>query len=402
MLRTLDELHKDLARQFRLDHERVVGFQEGMPMPGAIDAFARNAVFNDDPHIRRRLRYALREAAAVAGVVSRPLDGLLANLAESRSELGTLLSFRLSGHCYDLARLILRTAVQHEAAGIVLEQGWTGQSPWEFSALMLAAAMREGWRGPLHLRCGLPPLASDTLPDGLDIELLSDRLETALSAQLRNVALRVSSAGIERTRCLSELVELVRTAREHEAAPGLSLRISPLGGRRLPPAQAREILAAIERRLPAGIALPELLVLGTEDGLEAAEAWDGEDAGPWLALSGESLAEAHARPAASLPDRIVERRIEADWVGTMVMHPDFPVDRRRALLDWLRESRGPDETVDELDMLRSNEYQAMGHFEFELWDLEEMPHFRAEFQERLGLLLHSSGLAGKAGSAVFR
>lgn len=401
MLRSLDELRSDLERQFRIDGERVIGFQEGMPMPGAIDAFARNAVFNGDPRIRRRLRHALREAAAVAGIVSRPLCGLLDALQRQRGEIGTLLSFRLGGHCYDLARMILRTAVQQEAGGIVLEQGWTGQSPWEFSALMLAAALREGWQGPLFLRCGLPPLASDPLPDGLDAELLTDRLDTALRAQLRNVALRASAAGVERERCLGELVELLLAARQHEAAPCLSLRLSPLG-RRLEPARAEGILESIRQRLPSGERLPEILTLGAADGLMLAEAWDDRPDGPWLALSGESAAEAHGRPAASLPARIVERRIETDWAGTMVSHPEFPADRRRALLEWLRASHAPGEEIDDLTLLRAHEYQALGHFEFELWDLEEMPHFRAEFQERLGALLHSAGLAGRAGSVVFK
>jgi len=400
MLRNLDELRTDLDRQFVVEGEAIVGFREGMPMPGAIDAFARNAVFNDDPQIRRRLRYALREAAAVAGIESRPLCGLLGKLKADRAALGTLLSFRLGGHCYDLARLILRTAVQERAGGIVLEQGWTGQSPWEFSALMLAAALREGWQGPLFLRCGLPPLASDPLPDGLDAELLTERLDTALRAQLRNAALRASPAGVERARCLAELVELLLAARGHDAAPCLSLRLSPLG-RRVSPDRARAIWDEIRRRLPADVRPPELLTLGVEDGLEAAEAWDGQPDGPWLALSGESPAEAHARPAASLPERIVERRIEVDWAGTMVGHPEFPVDRRRELLDWLRSSRGPDDPIEDLALLRRYEYQALGHFEFELWNLEEMPAFREEFQQRLGALLVSADLAGRAGSAVF-
>jgi hypothetical protein len=400
MLRDLDELRTDLERQFILQDDVVVGFREGMPMPGAIDAFARNAVFNDHPAIRRRLRYALREAAAAAGIESRPLSGLLGGLRHNRNAIGTLLSFRLGGHCYDLARLILRTAVQNEAGGIILEQGWTGQSPWEFSALMLAAALREGWRGPLFLRCGLPPLASDPLPDGLDSELLGQRLDTALRAQLRNVGLRASLAGVERARCMGELVELLLAAREHEASPCLNLRLSP-HGRRLSPDHARAVYREIHRRLPADVPPPELLTLGMSDGLEAAEAWEGEVEGPWLALSGESPAEAHARPAAALPDRIVERRIETDWAGTMVMHPEFPVDRRRALLDWLRAGRRGDDPVEDLTLLRTHEYRALGHFEFELWDLEKMPGFRAEFQERLSVLLASAGLAGRAGGEIF-
>src|ERR1043166_6437041 len=58
---------------------------------------------------------------------------------------------------YDTARAIFRTAIRLDAAAFILEIArseiaYTDQRPAEYVAVMLAAALREGFRGPVFIQ----------------------------------------------------------------------------------------------------------------------------------------------------------------------------------------------------------------------------------------------------------
>ena len=381
MYRNLEEMRRSVQQHLQLDQGRVTGFTADELPPGAVDAFARNAIFNPDPTVRTQLRQILRSAAACRGICSESVAPWL----EAREGHGALLAVRLGGHCYDLARLVLRSAMARGVGRLVFEQGWTGQSPWEFSALLAAAALRERWPFPLLLRCGLPPLASDLLPGGTDVEALEDLLATARSAELLNLTLRVSPAGLVRRRSNAELHQLAVAARERGMA--ISLRVDE------PPAfgpDAEEVLGAL--RELSRQAAPHLLTL-CEDGLD----WPAGRAAAWLEASGaRGLALSGLRPQdlllRSVPAHVAEVRVEFDWAERIVMHPEFLAERRRELLNWLRGSRRGDPPMTDSALLRRFEYQALGHFEFELWNLDGMADFREEFMAMLDRLFQTLGL----------
>jgi hypothetical protein len=385
MYRDLDDMRRSLDQHLLFDERgRVSGFRQEELAPGAVDAFARNAIFNPDPTVRTQMRQMLRSAAAWRGIRSSSLDGTLAELG--RRPQGVLLAVRLGGHCYDLARLVLRSAKARGVAGLVFEQGWAGQSPWEFSALMCAAALREHWQAPLFLRCCLPPLASDLLPGGMDSEALDDQLATALGAGFLNLTLRISPAGLLRSRSHGELRQLLKAAREGRMA--ISLRVDE------PAAETGDDPAAVVqalRRLGAEGAITLLTVSGDSEGWSAgqAESWMTAAGARGLALSGVLpsgfLSGALARP-------VLEVRPEFEWAERIVMHPEFRGEHRRKVLAWLRGSRQGALPMTDSALLRDFEYQALGHFEFELWDLDGMPSFRDEFMSMLGNLYERLGL----------
>lgn len=389
MYRNLEEMRASLEEHLVLEQGQVAGFRREELPPGAVDAFARNAIFNPDPTVRTHLRQALRGAAAWRGIASRSLDKALAEAAE-RPE-GVLLAVRLGGHCYDLARLVLRSARARGVAGLVFEQGWAGQSPWEFSALLAAAALRERWNAPLFLRCGLPALASDLLPGGQDGEALGDQLATAVAADFHNLTLRVSPAGLARSRSHGELRLLLAAAGERGMT--VSLRVDEPAAE--PGGDSQEVLQALRRLAAEGS--PALLTLS-----EAALSWPAARAALWREAAGaRGLALSGLRPPQllelDLPRTVLEVRAEFDWAERIVMHPEFRGEHRRELFAWLRGSRQGGLSMTDSALLRSFEYQALGHFEFELWDLDDMPGFREDFMGMLDRLYVRLGLVDSLG-----
>jgi hypothetical protein len=375
MYRSLEEMRRSAGQHLVLDELRVSSFVNGDPPPGAVDAWARNAIFNPDPTLRTQMRQVLRSAAACRGIVSASLAQRL-----EADDGGVLLAVRLGGHCYDLARLVLRSARDRGVSGLVFEQGWAGQSPWEFSALLAAAALREGWPNPLYLRCGLPPLANDLLPGGVDVEAAEDQLATARSAEFHNVTLRISPAGLTRRRSGADLRQLAETARQRGMCVGLRVDEPNPGG------DSEEVLEAL--RALARRAAPHLLVL-SGDGL----AWPPARAEQWLEAAGaRGLALSGLRPEEllerTMPAAVLEVRAEFDWAERIVMHPEFRAERRREVLGWLRRSRQGGLLMTDAALLQRFEYQALGHFEFELWNLDGMPGFREDFMGMLDRLYH--------------
>src|SRR5439155_538874 len=69
----------------------------------------------------------------------------------------TVPAINVRGMSYDTARAIFRTAIQLEAGAFLLEIArseiaYTEQRPGEYVAVMLAAALREGFRGPVFIQ----------------------------------------------------------------------------------------------------------------------------------------------------------------------------------------------------------------------------------------------------------
>lgn len=121
-----------------------------------MDALVREAVFGA-PADRDYARWLLWEIGQVVGV--RPASIHELYIARGRGETGgfTVPAINVRGMAYHTARSIFRTANRLDAGAFILEIarseiGYTDQRPSEYVAVMIAAALREGFRGPLFIQ----------------------------------------------------------------------------------------------------------------------------------------------------------------------------------------------------------------------------------------------------------
>src|SRR5581483_10979082 len=122
----------------------------------AMDQLIRAAVFGGDDE-KEHARWLIWELAQAAGV--RPASIHELYLARGRGEVHgfTVPAINVRGMAYDTARAIFRVANTLEAGAFILEIArseiaYTDQRPAEYVAVMLAAALREGFRGPLFIQ----------------------------------------------------------------------------------------------------------------------------------------------------------------------------------------------------------------------------------------------------------
>jgi fructose/tagatose bisphosphate aldolase len=121
-----------------------------------MDQLVRLAVFGTaaDRHLAR---WAIWEIGQAVGVRSSSIHSLY--IARGRGDISgfTVPAINVRGRAYDTARAIFRTAIKLQAGAFILEIArseiaYTDQRPAEYVAVMLAAALREGFRGPVFIQ----------------------------------------------------------------------------------------------------------------------------------------------------------------------------------------------------------------------------------------------------------
>jgi fructose/tagatose bisphosphate aldolase len=127
------------------------------PSPELIDALAHTAVFGPDPEVKGTARWVIHSVANAAGIRFASIHDLY--MAMGRGETGTFTvpAINVRAMAYDTGRAVMRAAKKLDAGAFILEIarseiGYTEQRPHEYAAVMLAAALREGFRGFLFLQ----------------------------------------------------------------------------------------------------------------------------------------------------------------------------------------------------------------------------------------------------------
>ncbi|NUQ13352.1 MAG: class II fructose-bisphosphate aldolase [Gemmatimonadaceae bacterium] len=140
----------------------------------AMDALVREAVFGAGD-ARDQARWLIWELGQASGVRPASIHDLY--LARGRGDVSgfTVPAINVRGMAYDTARAVFRAANRLDAGAFILEIArseiaYTDQRPVEYVTVMLAAALREGFRGPLfiqgdHFQVNAKKYAADRDPE---------------------------------------------------------------------------------------------------------------------------------------------------------------------------------------------------------------------------------------------
>jgi fructose/tagatose bisphosphate aldolase len=124
-----------------------------------LDDLVFEAVFNPDEGIRQVCRWVIWSASQALGCGSSSIHELY--LARGRGEIDpnafTVPAINVRATAYLTARQAFGAAIERDAGAIVFEiakseMAYTDQRPGEYTAVILAAALRESWRGPVFLQ----------------------------------------------------------------------------------------------------------------------------------------------------------------------------------------------------------------------------------------------------------
>jgi fructose/tagatose bisphosphate aldolase len=121
-----------------------------------LDGLLREAVFEPDAGRKQALLLALKEVAKAQGVVPASIQPLYEAMARDYPGF-SVPAMNLRGLTYEAARAAFRAALAAQAGAFIFEIarseiGYTAQRPLEYSTVILCAALREGYRGPVFIQ----------------------------------------------------------------------------------------------------------------------------------------------------------------------------------------------------------------------------------------------------------
>jgi len=152
-----DELFKHLKGIVSLNNGGVVIEDNDRLKTQGIDTLVENSVLNASSQIRGLSRFIIKSSALEMGIVSSSIQGLYD--ARGRDECGgfTVPAMNIRGMSYDFSRSIFRTAQKLNTGSFIFEIakseiGYTHQQPHEIVGVILGAAIRENYTGPVFIQ----------------------------------------------------------------------------------------------------------------------------------------------------------------------------------------------------------------------------------------------------------
>ena len=195
----IQSLNSIFGADVTVSHGKVTVVREAALASPAMDRLVRAAVFGGDDE-KEHARWLIWELAQEVGVRPASIHDLY--LARGRGEVHgfTVPAINVRGMAYDTARSIFRTAIAMKAGAFILEIArseiaYTEQRPTEYVAAMLAAALREGFRGPVfiqgdHFQVSAKKYAVDPKPE---VEAVKALAREAIAAGFYNIDIDTST-----------------------------------------------------------------------------------------------------------------------------------------------------------------------------------------------------------------
>ena len=196
---SVHEARKNLHGIVSISGDKVEVLDAGRLRASAIDSLVRDAVFGS-PELMAFSRWLIWELGQALD--ARPASIHELYMAAGRGEFAnsTVPAMNMRFMTYDVVRAALRAALKTNAQSIIFEiarseMGYTEQEPEEFTTVIIAAAIKEGYTGPLfiqgdHFQVKASKFATD--PEGA-IKEVKDLIRKAIPAGFWNIDIDTST-----------------------------------------------------------------------------------------------------------------------------------------------------------------------------------------------------------------
>lgn len=374
-----------------------------------IDELIYEAVFEVDEKLKREKLFNLMENLGKVGVKGYSIYPLYRRFSERF--LGfTVPALNLRGMTYDVARRVFRVAKRLKVGAFIFEiakseMGYTRQSPLEYATVILSAALKEDYQGPVFIQGDhfqLNRKAFFANPER-EKEMLKNLIREAIASQFYNLDIDASTLvelekeSVEEQQRLNyevtaELAEYVRSLEPEGITINLGGEIGEIGGHNSTPEELRAFLKGFNRVFKKSPGLSKISVqTGTShggvvlpDGRVAEVALDFEVLKTLSRIAREEfgLAGAVQHGASTLPEEAffkfpesecVEVHLATGFQNFLYDHPALPETFRKKIYDYLKTNLKSEwkEGLTEAQFIYKTRKKGFGIFKKEWWDLDE-------------------------------
>lgn len=413
----------------------------------ATDRLVRAAVFGTEAEAAAA-RWLVRELARIQGILPASIQPLYEAMGRGETEGFTTPALNLRGMAYDMARAAMRAALDLEAGPVVFELArsemrYAHQTPQEYATVILGAALREGFRGPLfiqgdHFQVNAKKFHAGGAAREDEIEALRNLITDAIGAGFYNIDIDASTVvSLDRGPVLeqqrdnfatqAELTAWVRKRQPSGVVISVGGEIGEVGGRNSTPEELRAFMNGLNDELARregavpGISKVSIQTGTTHGGVplpDGSVAKVAIDFSCLRALSDISrheyrLAGAVQHGASTLPAEAfgefpkhaaAEVHLATEFQNIALDHPEFPRDLKAEMYAWVEAHCAADRKAGMTDeqfhyKTRKN---AWGPFKAETWGLSEPVRaaLRGTLKTKFETLFKKLGVAGRRASAA--
>ncbi|PYO95070.1 MAG: aldolase [Gemmatimonadetes bacterium] len=377
-----------------------------------IDALVRKAVFGSEDE-KAHARWMIWEMGQQAGVRPASIHELYMARGRGETPAFTTPAMNVRILSYDTGRAIFRAARRLDAGAIICEIArseiaYTDQRPAEYVAVMTAAALREGFVGPLfiqgdHVQVNAKKYAADP---NAELSALRALIEEELHAGFYNIDVDTSTlvdlskpnldeqqrSNYERA---AELTQFIREREPDHVTVSVGAEIGEVGGKNSDVHELKAFMDGYNRTIQrigakpgiskisvqtgtshGGVVLPDGSIAKVQLDLEALKALS-QDARSKYGLGGAVQHGASTLPQEAFSQfpacEAVEIHLATNFQTIVMDHPALPQDLRREVNEWVKtEAKEEWKKGDsEEQFLYKSRKKAIGPFKRQFWDLPE-------------------------------
>jgi fructose/tagatose bisphosphate aldolase len=165
-----------------------------------LDTLVRNSVLNPNAEIRGNCRHIIKSVAQELGIIPASIQDLYEARGQGKNKGYTVPALNTRGLPYEMSRAIFRTAKDTDCGAFIFEIakseiGYTFQRPHELMAVILGAAIKEQFRGPVFVQGDHFQINAKKYHEDRDKEVngLKALISEAISAGFYNIDIDTST-----------------------------------------------------------------------------------------------------------------------------------------------------------------------------------------------------------------
>jgi len=430
----LDQLLASYPGILEVQDSRVI-VKDRKRLSGRLDSLIRDAVFGDG-EAQAAARWLIWETAQALGIRPASIHDLY--MARGRGEIArafTVPAINLRMLAYDSARAVFRAAQKLDAGAVIFEIarseiGYTDQRPSEYASAVLAAAIREDFRGPLFIQGDHFQVSAKRFADDPQAEAraIRDLISEAVAAGFFNIDIDsstlvdITKPGLDEQQALNtelcaDFTRFIRGLEPKGVTISVGGEIGEIGQKNSTPEDLDAFMKGYNARLGNLTGISKISIqTGTShggvvlpDGTLAQVAIDfetlrrvGEKARREYGLGG-----AVQHGASTLPDVAFHKFVEAGtcevhlataFQNLIIEHPSVPDSLREEMYAWVRTHAADERKAKdtEAQFIYKSRKKAVGPFKKPFWSLPQstLDSIGADLEKSFTFLLEQLAVAG--------
>lgn len=336
-----------------------------------MDDMIFDTVFEADEETRKAKLLLVKEACKAAGAIPASIEGLYEAMGKSYPGF-TVPAMNIRGMTYDSAKAVFRTAKKLDVNAMIFEIarseiGYTKQQPLEYSTVVLAAAVKEGYAGPVfiqgdHFQVILKNYKKEAAPE---VNYVKDLIKRAIDAEFYNIDIDTSTlvdltpADIKEQQrpnfsVAAELAAVIRSVQPKGVTVSIGGEIGEIGGKNSNADELRAFIGGFNEIFKSGTGMSKLSVqTGTSHGgvvlpdgtlAKVKIDFDTLAALSEIARKEFGLSGCVQHGASTLPDEAFdmfpktttsEVHLATGFQNILFDNPALPADFKKKIYDWL-------------------------------------------------------------------